>query len=65
MSDYAELCKDLREQRKLDRERYGVPCPECVRLLPKANPSILLPGQRCRIHRYRDPRKPENKPPTP
>lgn len=38
------------------RDKHGVPCPECVVKLPKACPTILLPGQRCRIHGYRDPR---------
>lgn len=56
MSDYGELCRELREERRELRAKYGVPCPECVRLLPKASPSILLPQQRCRIHGYRDQR---------
>lgn len=56
MSDYGELCAGIREARKSARALHGVPCPECVRLLPKAHPSILLPQQRCRIHGYRDPR---------
>ena len=56
-SDYGEMCKDIREARAEARRKHGVPCPECVRLLPKACPSILLPQQRCKIHGYRDPRK--------
>lgn len=62
MSDYGDLCRDIREERSKARAKYGVKCPECVRLLPKANPSILLPQQRCKIHKYRDPRPrlPEN-----
>jgi len=57
MSDYGDQCKDLRNAKREARDKFGVPCPECVRLLPKANPSILLPSQRCKIHGYRDPRK--------
>lgn len=57
MSDYGDLCRDLREIKRELRAKLGVPCPSCVRLLPRANPSILLPGQRCKIHKYRDPRK--------
>lgn len=57
MSDYGDLCRDLRNAKRDARAKLGVPCPECVRLLPKASPSILLPQQRCRIHGYRDPRK--------
>lgn len=56
MSDYGEMCADIREARREARAKYGVPCPECVKKLPKANPSILLPEQRCKIHGYRDPR---------
>ena len=57
MSDYGDLCRDIREDRKAARAKHGVPCPECVSLLPKASPSILLPGQRCKIHGYRDTRQ--------
>ena len=56
MSDYGDLCKDLREAKRKARADYGIPCPVCIQLLPKANPSILLPQQRCKIHGYRDPR---------
>lgn len=56
MSDYGDMCRDIREARREARSKCGVPCPECVRLLPKANPTILLPQQRCKIHKYRDPR---------
>jgi hypothetical protein len=55
-SDYGDMCRDIRDARREKREKYGVVCPECVRLLPKANPTILLPQQRCQIHGYRDPR---------
>lgn len=59
MSDYGDFCKEMRDLRRERRMKYGVPCPRCVELLPKANPSILLPGQICKIHKYRDPRKRE------
>lgn len=55
-SDYGDLCRDLRNARREARMKHGVPCPKCLRLLPKACPSILLPQQRCKIHGYRDPR---------
>ena len=57
MSDYGDMCREMKEERRDLRAEYGVDCPECVRLLPKANASILLPGQRCKIHGYRDNRK--------
>ena len=56
MSDFGEMCQDLKHHKKQLRAKYGMPCPECQRLLPRANPSILLPQQSCRIHRYKDPR---------
>jgi hypothetical protein len=56
MGDMGEIFGAHRELKKQLRARYGQPCPECVRKLPKAHPSILLPQQVCRIHRYRDPR---------
>jgi hypothetical protein len=56
-SDYGDMCRDIRDARSEARRKHGKPCPECVRLLPKASPTILLPEQRCRIHGYRDPRK--------
>ena len=55
MSDYGDLCRDLRDAKRETRAKHGVPCPDCVQKLPRANPSILLPQQRCRIHGYRDP----------
>lgn len=57
MSDYGDMCKDIRKARSEARDKHGVPCPVCVDKLPKARPSILLPQQRCKIHGYRDPRQ--------
>jgi hypothetical protein len=54
MSDYGELCHELKNQKREARFKHGVPCPKCIELLPKANPTILLPGQRCKIHGYKD-----------
>lgn len=56
MIDYGELCRDLRQAKREARAKYGAPCPECVAKLPRAQPTILLPQQRCKIHGYRDPR---------
>lgn len=57
MSDYGDMCRDIREARREARANHGVPCPECIIKLPRAHPTILLPEQRCKIHGYRDPRK--------
>ena len=56
MSDYGDMCRDLREERRRVRAEHGKPCPVCVEKLPRAHPSILLPQQRCKIHGYLDPR---------
>ncbi len=56
MSDSIDDHKALAYRKKAMKAKYGVPCPMCQRHLPKANPSILLPQERCRIHGYRDPR---------
>lgn len=56
MSEVAEMYRGMKSFKAKLRERHGVPCPECQRLLPKAHPKILLPGQYCRTHKYNDPR---------
>lgn len=56
MSELGDLWRDVREHKREMRAKHGKPCPKCIQLLPKACPSILLPGQRCKIHGYRDPR---------
>ena len=42
MSDYGDMCREIREARRDARAKHGVPCPICVEKLPKAQPSILL-----------------------
>ena len=56
MGDMGEIWNVIREERKALRKKYGVDCPECKRVRPKACPSILLPGQKCKVDGYRDPR---------
>lgn len=56
MSDYGDLCRDMRELKRERRAKFGVECPECKRIRPKTYASILLPGQRCNVDGYRDPR---------
>ena len=56
MSETVEIFGAITDHKKRLRAKYGIPCPECQRLLPKAPPSILLPQQVCRIHKYRDQR---------
>lgn len=56
MSEAVEFLRGMGDLRKHLRAKYGVACPVCVEKLPRANPTILIPQQRCRIHGYRDPR---------
>jgi hypothetical protein len=53
MGDYYN---DIRDARKADRAERGIDCPQCAIARPKAHASILLPGQRCKVDGYRDPR---------
>lgn len=52
VGDDFRALKDIMAER---RARLGVGCPACAKKLPKAQPKILLPGQRCWCG-YRDPR---------
>ena len=60
MGDMGDLYNDIREHRRKLRERLGVNCPRCQEKQPKRIPSILLPGQRCKVDGYIDPRLREN-----
>ena len=53
MSDYGDLCRELRDAKREHRAKFGALCPECKRVRPKAHPSILLPQQRCKVDGYR------------
>lgn len=56
MSDYGDMCREIRDARRDARAKHGVNCPRCAEARPKAHPSILLPQQRCKVDGYRDPR---------
>lgn len=56
MGDMGDHFNDLREHRRRERAELGVACPRCAVARPKTNASILLPGQRCRVDGYVDPR---------
>lgn len=57
MGDMGDLYNAVRDDRREKRARLGVNCPKCNELQPKRIPTILLPGQRCRVDGYRDPRQ--------
>jgi len=56
MGDVGDTFNDWKAHNKAIRAYYGVPCPQCKIGRPKTNASILLPGQRCKIDKYVDPR---------
>ncbi len=47
MGDMGDIFNEWRAHKKARRESLGLPCPACKVNLPKAQPKILLPGQRC------------------
>lgn len=57
MGDMGDDFKAFREHMRELRDKYGVNCPRCAIKRPRAHPSILLPQQRCRVDRYKDPRE--------
>ena len=54
--DMGEIFNALRKDRRRLRAEYGINCPRCAEVRPRAHPSILLPQQRCKVDGYRDPR---------
>jgi hypothetical protein len=56
MSDLSDDLKSFAEHKKRLKQKYGKPCPECLRLLPKTNPKILMPQGYCKMHKYNDQR---------
>lgn len=58
MSEDGEMWRDWREGNRRLRAELGVECPECRRLQPRRHATVLMPGWRCRVDGYRDPRPP-------
>lgn len=56
MGDTGDDFRAWRDLKKRVRAKYGVNCPKCRLARPKSHPSILLPGQRCKVDGYVDPR---------
>ena len=56
MSEISEFFSMRKAHTKAIRARYGVNCPMCATKRPNANPSLLIPTQRCRVDGYTDPR---------
>lgn len=58
MGDTIDGFRALKDHRKDERRRLGVSCPGCPKVQPKRIPTILLPGQRCKVCGHRDEREP-------
>lgn len=60
--DMGDFWRAFKEARRIRRAELGVNCPQCAIVRPKTSPSLLLPGQKCKVDGYRDPRPRDNKP---
>ena len=58
----AEHHKALRKAKQEIKRLFGVPCPHCAAMPKGPPPRVLLPGELCKAHDYRDrrPRTAEN-----
>lgn len=58
----AERHKALRKAKQEMKRLHGRECPHCVAMPKGPPPRVLLPGELCKDHGYRDPRPrtPEN-----
>lgn len=56
MSDAIDDYRAIKDHHKALRAKYGIECPMCKKIRPKAHASILLPQQRCKVDKYVDPR---------
>lgn len=56
MSDMGDDYRAWKQHKRELRAKLGVECPQCKIHRPNTNASILLPGQRCNVDGYTDPR---------
>lgn len=47
MTTEGDYWRDVIEHRKERKAKLGMPCPDCAVKLPKAQPKILMPNQKC------------------
>lgn len=47
MGDMAEVWQEWKAHKRERKDKLGMPCPDCVVRLPKAQPKILMPNQKC------------------
>lgn len=53
MGDMREAFDMLRDERRRRRVELGVSCPGCPKVQPKRIPTLLMPGQRCKVCGHR------------
>ena len=56
MSDTGETFRAIREETKLGKDLFGIPCPTCLKAFPDTEPTIMTPQKIRRRHKrnYRD-----------
>jgi hypothetical protein len=54
MGEQVEIFRALRDHAKEQRRIHGKDCPICPTVRPKAHPTKLMPGQRCKVDGYVD-----------
>ena len=57
MGDMGDIFRDHKKALRDRKYREGIDCPVCMVKLPKAIPSRLLPGWKCKVCGYVDKRK--------
>lgn len=57
MGDQADIWRERKARRRERRAQLGVNCPGCPAVRPKAHPTILMPGQKCKVCGHVDRRK--------
>lgn len=56
MGDVGEHFRDVRQHFRELKAKHGIDCPGCVVARPKATPTRMLPGQKCKVCGHVDPR---------
>jgi hypothetical protein len=54
MGELGEVFNDWKANKRAIRAEHGVKCPRCAEVRPRAHPTILLPGQVCKVDGYKD-----------
>lgn len=57
-SDIRAHFEGYKEEKRARRRKFGIPCPLCQNNRPRASPTLMMPGQKCKIDGYKDNRDP-------